>query len=80
MNLDIRQQRDYRQNLIDASCNESTAKHCIELLQADNISEMLNLLTAFRGKLLDAMHTSQKQIDCLDYFICRIKKQSIVAE
>lgn len=78
MNLDARQKNEYRQNLIDAGCEEDTAIRCIELIQSDNINETLELLALLRGKLLDAMHTSQKQIDCLDYFILRIKKDAVL--
>lgn len=78
MNLDARQKNEYRQNLIDAGCEEDTATRCIELIQSDNINETLELLALLRGKLLDATHTSQKQIDCLDYFILRIKKDAVL--
>lgn len=80
MNLDMRQQREYRQNLIDAGCEENTAKRCIELIQSCNINETLKLLAVIRGELLDKMHISQRQIDCLDYFICRVKKESVLEE
>ena len=33
MELNARQQHDYYQNLIDAGCEEVTAKRCIELLE-----------------------------------------------
>ena len=77
MELNARQQHDYYQNLIDAGCEEATAKRCMELLEEGKQAEMIRMLTAFRGKLLDTMHVSQKQIDCLDYFFYRIKKENI---
>ena len=63
------------QNLVDAGCRPATIS---EFFKADgNAKEQLLLLRRHRKKLLDKLHTVQREIDCLDYLIAKIEKQDI---
>ena len=62
-------------NLIDAGCNEATTNQCMLLLQAGKKSDMLPILSKHRAALLNSVHKGQKQIDCLDYLIYRIRRE-----
>lgn len=38
--------------------------------------EQMRLLNKERRKLLNAVHNNQKQLDCLDYLIFKIRKRN----
>ena len=38
--------------------------------------EQMRLLAKERRKLLNAVHSNQKRLDCLDYLIFKIKKRN----
>lgn len=59
------------QNLKDAGCEQSFID---EFLKLEKCSQ-LNMLTKHRINLLDKLHRSQKQIDCLDYLIFNLKQK-----
>lgn len=54
--------------------NESILEY-IQLSKQDNISNMekIHILRQQRQKLLDEIHHKQKNLDCLDYLIYKIK-------
>ena len=62
------------QNLLDAGCDQEITERCMAFLKGDRLLDMLPILTKHRGALLDGLHKRQKQIDCLDYLIYKIKK------
>lgn len=62
------------QNLIDAGCDEQTTDKCMAFLKEGRISEILPILTQYKAVLLHSVHTGQKQIDCLDFLIYKVKK------
>ena len=64
-----------RQNLIDAGCDQDTVQRCMELAQGKKTAEMKRILARHRQTLLDTVHASQKQIDCLDYLVYHMEKQ-----
>lgn len=64
-----------KQNLEDAGCDEEITNKCIELAHQDRWMEIPQLLRQHKCQLLDMMHTSQSQIDCLDYLVYRIGKE-----
>lgn len=64
------------QNLIDAGCGSETVAAIMEDFRAEKISEGLKLLAAHRRLLLDNLHKEQKQIDCLDYLVYKMKKEN----
>jgi len=64
------------QNLKDAGCDNDTITAFVEDVRKQNITQGLQLLSVHRQTLLDNLHKEQKQIDCLDYLIYKIKKQT----
>lgn len=61
------------QNLKDAGCSPdfiAQFMHCAE----NNTTRQLQLLSRHRQKLLNDVHTKEKQIDCLDYLVYQIQK------
>ncbi len=63
------EEKAYLSNLLDAGCTQRMAEQCLFLLKEGKKSEALRLLAAHRSDLLKRLHASQKQLDCLDYFI-----------
>ena len=62
------------QNLLDTGCNQQTADQCMVLVKENRFTDMIQVLIRYRKTLLDSLHKSQKQIDCLDYLLYKIKK------
>ena len=65
-----------RQNLLDAGCGSDTVQTCMALAQKKNMPELMRILARHRQILLDTVHQSEKRIDCLDYLVYRLEKQS----
>lgn len=65
------------QNLKDAGCDELTTKECMSFAKSGNIEGILPILAKYRSALLSTIRCGQKQIDCLDYLIYKIKKETI---
>lgn len=63
------------QNLLDAGCDDATVKRCLLLFKEGKKSEMVPVLSDYRKKLLERVRKGQKQIDCLDYLVYRIKRE-----
>ena len=68
------QEQQYYRNLLDAGCSDKKAQECIRYLQTGKNDALLKKLAEHRNTLLDNLHTSQSQIDCLDYFVYQIRK------
>ena len=68
---------DYRalllQNLEDAGCDDETIQSCMSQFLRNNSAGMLRVLSQHKHKLLDTVHTCQKEIDCLDYLMFRLE-------
>ncbi len=64
-----------RENLKDAGCDLDTIHRCEALAQEEKSGELIQALSRHRRSLLDTVHENEKRIDCLDYLICRLKKQ-----
>ena len=64
-----------RRNLIDAGCDEELIKKGLEHFGNGTLSEFLTELSAYRGKVLSGVRKGQKQIDCIDYLINKIKAE-----
>lgn len=62
------------QNLIDGGCNEETVKDFILLAKDSKYAELLPFLFQHKEELLASLHQVQKQIDCIDYLIYKLKK------
>lgn len=62
------------QNLIDSGCDRQTTELCMTYMKEGNFSDILPILTQYKARLLASVHTGQKQIDCLDFLIYKLKK------
>lgn len=71
-----RSDKDIIQNLRDAGCDDATIQCFMEKIQSDKQAQGVQLLQKHRCSLLDKLHKDQKQIDCLDYLLFMVKKQS----
>ena len=63
------------QNLVDAGCSENGIASCMNYAKMDEWKNLLSVLTQHKKTLLERMHTSEKQIDCLDFLIYRLNKE-----
>lgn len=72
MKLDTRQKNDYRQNLIDAGCNEKTIERFLDCATKE---EQLRILSMQRKQLLENYRNDAKKLDCLDYLVNQLKKE-----
>ena len=65
-----------RQNLVDAGCGPDIVRQCMVLTRKQDQAELMRVLARHRRALLDALHQSEKRIDCLDYLLHKLEKQS----
>ena len=63
------------QNLIDAGCDQQMTELCMTFVKEGQFSDIVPVLTRHRKALLDSVHKGQKQIDCLDYLLYKIKRR-----
>jgi len=59
-------------NLKDAGCSSKTIAQFMDFYQAQSVVEQKRVLAVHRTSLLEAIHKSQKKLDCLDYLIYRL--------
>ena len=64
-----------KHNLLDAGCREQTADFVEQLYLAGRLSDALHEMKVFRCDLMDAVHQSQRRVDCLDYLIRQTEKE-----
>lgn len=64
------------QNLRDAGCDDGDVKVFMELAEAGNRQEQYKFLEKHRKVLLEKVHIREKQIDCLDYLVFQMKKET----
>ena len=62
--------------LIEAGCSEEWARGFLSLWKEGKVCEAMRILTERRRELLEKLHTDQRQLDCLDYFIYQMKKEA----
>ena len=63
-------------NMKDAGCSEDTIHRFLLCYHTDDIKGGLKVLSNHRQALLDEVHKGQKEIDCLDYLVYQIEKNS----
>lgn len=66
-----------RQNLADAECPEQAIEGFIALRSKGNIPEQLAFLVMHRKTLLTRLRQVQHALDCLDFLIFTLKKQTV---
>ena len=64
-----------RQNLVDAGCGPDIVRQCMALARKQDRDGLIRVLFRHRRALLDTLHQSEKQIDCLDYLVYVLEKQ-----
>ena len=62
-------------NLLDAGCSDESASFVNGLVQTGRLSDALHEMKVIRCDLMDALHQSQRRVDCLDYLIRQIEKE-----
>lgn len=67
---------DIRRNLIDAGCNMVVADKFMKLHDEGKTGEQLRLLKTHRATLLKKVRDNQKRIDCLDYLVFTMTRES----
>lgn len=65
------------QNLKDAGCDKQLTEQCMSFVKKGDACGMLPILTKYRSALLGAVRNGQKQMDCLDYLIYMLQKETI---
>ena len=63
-------------NLKDAGCEEADIQQFLKLGHEGRQRDQLRLLAAHRAALLEQLHVSQRQIDCLDYLVYQMSSRS----
>ena len=63
-------------NLKDAGCTQEMLECILTHLNEDDMKEAFKLLEQHRNELLNALHESEKQIDCLDYLVYQIRRNN----
>ena len=62
-------------NLLDAGCSEKSVAAVDQLVRAGRLSEALHEMKRIRCDLMDALHQSQRRVDCLFYLIRKTEKE-----
>lgn len=62
------------QNLQDAGCDECMIQKCIRYAEQERTKDVLCLLRKHKSVLLEKIHNSQDELDCLDFLIFQLKK------
>lgn len=65
------------QNLKDAGCDDVLTEKCMSFLESGDAGDMLPLLKKYKCGLLGKVRKEQQQIDCLDYLIYKLQKETI---
>lgn len=63
------------QNLKDAGCNNKQIQEILDLYNRQKKESIYEKLICYRKQVLDNEHKLQKQIDYLDFFLYKIKKE-----
>ncbi len=62
-------------NLMDAGCSDESASFVNGLVQTGRLTDALHEMKVIRCDLMDALHQSQRKVDCLDYLIRQTEKE-----
>ena len=61
--------------LMDAGCSDESASFVNGLVQTGRLTDALHEMKVIRCDLMDALHQSQRKVDCLDYLIRQTEKE-----
>ena len=65
-----------RDNLRDAGCGARTVERFLALEEAGAREEQFLLLSSRRRRILERIHRAERQIDCLDYLVHQMRKET----
>ena len=65
------------QNLKDAGRDDVLIEKCMSFAERGSAADMLPLLKKYKRGLLGKVRKEQKQIDCLDFLIYKLQKETI---
>ena len=63
-----------------AGCSDQSAAFVDRLVQAGRLSDALHEMKVIRCDLMEALHQSQRRVDCLDYLIRKTEKEIITGK
>ena len=69
-----------KSNLLDAGCSDQSAAFVDRMVQAGRLSDALHAMKVIRCDLMEALHQSQRRVDCLDYLIRKTEKEIITGK
>lgn len=75
MHLDNKEQ--ILQTLLDAGCEEADIAELLDKLEAGDQEGCVCDLKKHRSGLLDDIHKEQQKLDCLDYFLYRLRRKEV---
>ena len=64
------------QNLQDAGCDARTVERCMQLFREGEGAVAAQLLRRHRHSLVETLHICQNKIDCLDYLLFRLERET----
>ncbi len=63
------------QNLHDAGCTQQVIVQFMKSRKQNDTFCQIHILSKQRTVLLEALHTDQNKLDCLDYLLFQLKKR-----
>ena len=67
---------DMIQNLQDAGCSPDAITGFMHCIEAGDTKKGLKMLEQKRRALLDGIHEGHRKLDCLDYLVYQMSRQS----
>ena len=64
------------QNLLDAGCNEKEVEQCMLCAEKGAQQKLCSLLEKHRQGLNNKIHKNQEMIDCVDFLLHKVRKES----
>jgi len=75
MKGDPKQDNALIQNLHDAGCSQQIIEQFMQFRKEEDTFCQIRILVKQRNMLLEAIHTDQNKLDCLDYLLFQLKKR-----
>ena len=68
--------QDFIQGLRAAGCSPSLTQEILDCLERGDPASGVRLLCRHRRRLLDQVHAEQRKVDCLDYLVDKMKRET----
>lgn len=76
MNENSQQEAMLIRNLHDSGCPQELVEQFMTQNNTNNTAAQIQLLTAHRRTILNRVHEEQAKLDCIDYLVFQLKKNS----